>query len=281
MEQKQTNSSFEQIANEKTIKTERITPVGELLKKSFRIFKQGASKFLSMGLLVPLLGIIPLVIVGVLYALSTLLHTNIADNSILLVFQIILGLLAFISILVFLYVIYVSIIGIYILLRDFSPDLKVKEAFQRARPYFLEFVIVNLLIGIIVILWSTLFIIPGIIVSFYYTFAILVLIFEDYKGMSALRRSKELVRGYWWSVFWRFLAVVLVYIVISFILAIPFFIIKDTSVFGLIWNFITSVFDIVIGVIFAILGVIFAIYSYLIYKDLVKIKGESQVEKKN
>lgn len=269
MEQQQTNSQFEQIANEKITETERIAPMGDLLKKSFRIFKQGASKFLSMTLLVPLLGMMPLVIVGLLYLLSTYL----GDGPAVLIFQIILGLLAFISILFFLYVLYISTIGMYVLLRDFSPDLKVKEAFKRARPYFLEFIIVNFFVGILVIFWSLLFIIPGIIVSVYYSFAIWTLIFEDYKGMSALKRSKELVKGHWWSVFSRLLIFGLIHLVIILVLSIPFVFIKEGSVLEFIWNFTTSMLDIIISIVFAI-------YSYLIYKDLVRIKGESQIEKK-
>ena len=270
-ERQQINSQFEQIADEKIIEKKRVTSFGELLKKSFRIFKQGASKFLSMALLVPLLGMIPLVIVGLLYLLSTYL----GDGPAVLIFQIIFGLLAFISILILLYVFYISTIGIYILLRDFSPDLKVREAFKRARPYFLEFIIVNFFVGILVIFWSLLFIIPGIIVSVYYSFAIWTLIFEDYKGMSAIKRSKELVKGYWWAVFGRFLAVGLIYLVIILVSSIPFIFIEEGSVLEFIWNFTTSMLDIIISIIFAI-------YSYLIYKDLIKIKSNfpSQVEKK-
>lgn len=267
--QQQTNSQFEQIANEKINEVERITPVGELLEKSFRIFKQGASKFLSMTLLVPLIGMIPLIIVAVLSALATTL----SGGPIVLIFQIILGLLVFISILILFYVFIISNIGVYILLRDFSPDLKVKEAFKRARPYFWKLIIVNLFVGIFVILWSLLFIIPGIIVSVYYTFAIWALIFEGYEGTSALKRSKELVKGYWWAVFGRYLAIGLIYIVIISILSIPLVFVEEGSALEVILSIILQVIEIIIGVILAI-------YSYLIYKDLVKIKGESQVEKK-
>jgi len=268
-EQQQTNSSFEQIANEKINKVERITPVGELLKKSFRIFKQGASKFLSMTLLVPLLGMMPLVIVAVLFISST----HLSDGPIVLILQIILGFLALISILVLIYVFYISTIGVYILLRDFSLDLKVREAFRLARPYFWKLIVVNLFVGIFVLLWSLLFIIPGIIASVYYIFAIWTLIFEGYEGTSALKRSKELVKGYWWAVFGRYLAVGFIYSFITLIFIVLLFFVGEGSV-------LESVLSLIIQIIDIIIGVIFAIYSYLIYKDLVKIKGESQVEKK-
>ena len=91
-ERQQTNSQFEQIADKKIIERKRVTSFGELLKKSFRIFKQGASKFLSMALLVPLLGMIPLVIVGMLYAMVFIINSStiLADNSIILILQMIL-----------------------------------------------------------------------------------------------------------------------------------------------------------------------------------------------
>ena len=90
-----------------------------------------------------------------------------------------------------------------------------------------------------------------------------------------MKRSKELVKGYWWAVFWRYLAVGLIYFVIIIIFSILLVLAGEGSILESILNLIMQVIDVIISIVLAI-------YSYLIYKDLVKIKGESpsQVEKK-
>lgn len=65
-----------------------------------------------------------------------------------------------------------------------------------------------------------LFLIPGIILSVYFIFAKIIVVTEGDKGMRALVRSREYVRGYFWPVFGRYLAIVAVvfiaYLVLGF-----------------------------------------------------------------
>lgn len=59
------------------------------------------------------------------------------------------------------------------------------------------------LMGVISIAGFMLFIVPGIIFSIWFSLSLYVFVFENLKGMQALYRSKELVKGHWWAVFGR------------------------------------------------------------------------------
>ncbi len=70
---------------------------------------------------------------------------------------------------------------------------------------------VALLYGVIIAAGIILFIIPGIIWGIYYSMAFYACAFEDKRGMDALRKSKELVKGYVWTIirrwgFWMYFA---------------------------------------------------------------------------
>ena len=62
---------------------------------------------------------------------------------------------------------------------------------------------ITFLVAIILIAGFILLVIPGIIFSIWFSLALYVFVFEDIKGMPALYRSKELVKGYFWSMFGR------------------------------------------------------------------------------
>ncbi|MCL4427132.1 hypothetical protein M1534_02120 [Patescibacteria group bacterium] len=59
-----------------------------------------------------------------------------------------------------------------------------------------------ILLTIIVTAGLSLFIIPGIILSIWFSVALFVLVYEDRGILHALAMSKEYVRGHWWDVFW-------------------------------------------------------------------------------
>lgn len=59
----------------------------------------------------------------------------------------------------------------------------------------------SLLVGLIVSLFSILFIIPGIIMSLAYSFVTLIIIDSDIDTISALKKSRELMKGHKWDYF--------------------------------------------------------------------------------
>jgi hypothetical protein len=60
---------------------------------------------------------------------------------------------------------------------------------------------VNILTGVIILGWSLLLIVPGIIWSNFYAFTLAIVSLRETKGMAALEASKRLVMGQWWRVF--------------------------------------------------------------------------------
>jgi hypothetical protein len=81
-----------------------------------------------------------------------------------------------------------------------------KEAFTSTSHLIWPVVYTSLLVALIVIGGTILLIIPGIIFSIWFSFTFYAVLFEEKRGAAALRSSKELVVGRWWSIFWRLFA---------------------------------------------------------------------------
>ena len=106
-----------------------------------------------------------------------------------------------------------------------------------------------------------------------YSLSLWVFFYEGFTGRQALKRSKELVKGYWWSVFGRITGFIFViYIAKLIATAIPLTIINSTT-FSAVWK-------LVIQIISFLVAPVFIIYSQLIFKELKRIKGESKIIKK-
>ncbi len=241
-----------------------------LVKKSLLIYKENFNKIIGFYLVL-LGGFVPLLIVMGVFLFSDFF---IPDHLIVQkIFVIILALLFFVSLLFFFYVNILVQISILLLLKD-TKKLKVKEILKKSIKYFWPFLIINLAMGVFVFLWSLLFIIPGIIFVFYYIFAVYTFIFDGYRSTSALKRSKELVKNYWWAVVGRVLLLVMVFWVVLAVLSIPLWFISEASrLFGIYSNFI--------DLVAFVLSPIGIIYYYCIYKDLVEIKGQSKIINKD
>jgi hypothetical protein len=86
----------------------------------------------------------------------------------------------------------------------------VTESFRRARPMAHSFLWLGFLTGMLVQGAYFLFLVPGIILSVWFMFAMFIMVEEGRYGMDALMRSREYVRGRWFPIAGRFLAVWLV-----------------------------------------------------------------------
>ncbi|MCX6795049.1 MAG: hypothetical protein NTY31_03660 [Candidatus Falkowbacteria bacterium] len=116
------------------------------------------------------------------------------------------------------------------------------------------------------LLWTLLLIVPGIIYSVLYSFACYALFFEDKRGLAAIRRSVQLVTGYFWPVFGRFLFIGVIVWFFSIIISIPSMsLVNANSLFVSLWTGIVQVISFLIGPIVLI-------YTYNVYTELVKIK---------
>jgi len=92
-----------------------------------------------------------------------------------------------------------------------------------------------------------LLIIPGIIFSIWFLFSVQALVLAGQKGAKALKFSRRLTQGWWWSVTWRVYILVLIGLGLSFLSAVPY---------------LTIVFIVLISFIFTPLFVFYYVYLY-------------------
>lgn len=179
--------SYEEFFLEKQEPQKRFKSVGELLRESLSIYR---SKFKTIfGIMA-----IPIGFSLLYYDLYYLLwHTNFKYSPLFSVFTL---------------VFYITFWLLYTLstlslILSIGMELDIRESFKKAIKLFTIFIWVNLLLATIVAGGFVLGAIPGILFSVWFFFASYVLVFEDMKGFDALMKSKHLVKGKWWGVWWR------------------------------------------------------------------------------
>ncbi|MCK4805982.1 MAG: hypothetical protein KAS91_02255, partial [Candidatus Pacebacteria bacterium] len=149
-------------------------------------------------------------------------------------------------------------IGLSFLILAIRPaGTKLKEIFQEAWKKLWQYFWITILVGFFTILSFIFFIIPGLIVAIYLMFCPYILIVEGEKGMNALKRSWNLVKGNWWKVFGRLILLNIVFSIISTILGLV------NNLLGTIFQFLCMPLSI--------------IFLYLIYLELKKSK-EIQIQ---
>lgn len=86
-----------------------------------------------------------------------------------------------------------------------NPDQAptVNAAFKLGGPFFLDSFTTGLLAGLWVLLGLILLVIPGFYWAILYSLATYLVFKERLANMAALKRSKQLITGHWWAVFWR------------------------------------------------------------------------------
>ena len=237
-----------------------MSSIQNLVKQSWPIYKSNYKKLIGM-ILIPVLTFIALaVLIGLLGVLGWFSFKNV-DNT-----RIIVLLFSLICLCAMIFGVIIAVIaqaGLYILIKDSKENITVKEAFLRAKKIASKFFMLKLLIGIFVLLWSLLFIVPGIYMAFAYSMAIWIFIYENINGIDAIKKSKELIKGYWRPVVWRLLAV---YLLFYLVIVVPG-IFLENSAFEILWT-------IVYQIISFLAAPIFMIYQCFIYWDLKRIKGK-------
>lgn len=148
-------------------------------------------------------------------------------------------------------------------IRDSSEGIGIKESYRRGWHKIASYLWISILAAFITLGGFLLLIVPGIIFAIWFSLAMFVLVSEDLKGMNALLRSKEYVKGHWGGVWWRLIFISGLNIVIYIIPAIILGLIKIP--FG------EQISQFVVGLL---LGPLATIYLFLVYSNLKSIKGE-------
>lgn len=217
---------------------EKLISIKELFVRSFAIYKQ---KFFVFIKLIAINAVI--ILFGL--PLSILFFLPINKNfyiSIILFTFLIAGVFAA---LVIAFLIKVSLM---LVVKERSVTMSVKEYLSHGLVLAGSYAWVSFIVALTVLGGFILLIIPGIVFAVWFSFSTYVFIAEGKKGKSAMVRSKELVKGYWWVIFGRLLVIGILGAIVS---QIPFL--------GYLINLLFMM-------------PLTLIYMYLLYEDLKRIK---------
>ena len=127
-----------------------------------------------------------------------------------------------VGIILFCVFIYISIWmqASYLLVLSGNKDtVKIKEVLKDARSFVLPLLLTSLLTTFLVLGGIFLFLIPGLVLSIWFSLQQYVVLFEKKSHLLALHSSREYLRGRFFSVLWRMIAVYLPVIILGIIFA--------------------------------------------------------------
>lgn len=262
------NEAFALISNSASILQSPIPPqtmmaslpgATAILSSAWSLYKQRLGTFLGI-MVIPMLVLIGLlaVLAGGGFLGLTLLSSRFAAGGI--------GLLIVLAIVFFVAIFISQAWGQTALLyaiKDSQEGIGIGEAYRRGWHKIFSYWWVSLLAGFITMGGFLLLVVPGIIFAIWFSLAMFILIAEDLKGMNALLKSREYVKGKWGSIFWRFFFIGALSLIISLVPILIFSFLKIP--FG------AQISRFVIGLF---LTPLVMSYSFLVYSNLKAVKGE-------
>lgn len=121
-----------------------------------------------------------------------------------------------VALILFLAVTFWSNVALLLTVVSGESGLGFSSAYRQALKKIPSFLWISVLVWLATLGGFLLLIVPGIIFIVWFSFAFFVFIAEGNRGLSALRRSREYVRGRWASVAWRVFAGPLLIALIAF-----------------------------------------------------------------
>lgn len=121
--------------------------------------------------------------------------------------------------LVVLYMVVSVLMSVALIIVIDKKAVTAKEAYKQSMKYFWRYVGLSILMSIILVIGFLLFIIPGIIMSVWFAFATLILILENSTIVESMKKSREYVRGKWWQILGRLLAMSAFIIILQVLLS--------------------------------------------------------------
>lgn len=244
----------------------------EMIKESWGIYKKLWKEFISVMLWATAYSIIPFLIIFVFLAITYAVNYA-KGTEVSAPFLIIQVLVSFIGVLLVMYFGFRGMIGQYILIKNIGSEIRPRQAFKESKQYVWTLIVASLAAGVLIILGYIIFIVPGIILQIWYSLTAFVIIFEGKKAFESLRRSKSLVKGYWWTTFARLLLWGIFTTVVTYIISAPEIIAEAANA--------SEATMTVIGLVMMPVNIVYAviilpmslIFTYLVYKNLANIKA--------
>jgi hypothetical protein len=104
--------------------------------------------------------------------------------------------------------------------RDGRVDLSISDTLQKVRPRLAPLLGAGILAGLGVALGLVLLIVPGLVLLTWWSVIVPVVVLERVAAMDSFGRSRELVRGYGWSVFGVIILTVLILLAFAVVFGI-------------------------------------------------------------
>lgn len=147
-----------------------------------------------------------------------------------------------------------SVITMVKRLVDGDSQLSVTELVKVGFAKFLQVFRTYLVSFVLVILLLLCFVIPGLIFSVFWVFAIFATILSDKYGYSALKYSKSIVDGRWWKTLGYLFVIGLPFAILMLVLIVPVFVVLPTF-----WGNIisTTIIDVIGSVSYIFLTVFY------------------------
>ncbi|MFH1408406.1 MAG: hypothetical protein ABIH34_00720 [Nanoarchaeota archaeon] len=158
--------------------------------------------------------------------------------------------------------------AIYVLVMDRQKrQLSFGEAIGGVMPFFFSAILLTIIVALILIPSFLFFIIPGVILSVYFTFAIYALIAENNGPVEAIKASYHAVKGSWWLVFAYALLIGLIIggisMAMGMIFMIPSFILASSGVENQLFEIIQNAVMTCITSCFTLFSIIFMEKFYM------------------
>lgn len=147
--------------------------------------------------------------------------------------------------------------------KDSHEKIGVVESYRRGWHKIFSYWWIGLLSALIILGGFFLLFVPGIIFAIWFSTAAFVLIAEDLRGMNALLKSKEYVKGNWDGVFWRFFFMAIIGLLLYLV---PFFVFASLDI-----PLASAISRWVVGLFLTPLAMT---YSFLVYSHLRALKGD-------
>lgn len=238
-------------------KRDQLLSFSQLLSATWNLFRQKLLQLLFISALPTLILVGAGIFFGVIFVPISALIGSSLFSSTSLIFYLIIAIVAIILSLGFFY--FTLWCQTALIMCVSQEDISIKDSFKRARSYIWRFYWVAFLTGLITIGYF----IFGIIAVIWFSQVNFVVVNEDEKGISALLKSREYIRGRWYPVFGRYLVFGIGYILLLLIVQAITRLLGSTAletVIGLIVQFTTTPF--------------FICFAYVLYDDLKKVRGK-------
>jgi hypothetical protein len=184
-----------------------LKPAGEIVSESFHLYLKNFRAFIPY-LLIMFLPVLILSLLGAAFLYLEILWpaSGLATNIILLILRLVEMILS-----LWTYIALTRALNAVFL----NQSLSWKEGFKTSSRFIWPFILVSILKFLIILGGTVLLIIPGIIFSVWYKFALYPVILDGMKSMPSLQKSHILVTGRWWSVAFRLFIIGLLLLLMS------------------------------------------------------------------